>query len=72
MLRASPTEGPRARGVPVPEGRGFARREGFGRASHHDTNDLLGVLDRARLAYDRHFDLTWVLQRLLDLLRDVA
>jgi uncharacterized protein YprB with RNaseH-like and TPR domain len=24
------TEGPRARGVPVPEGRGFARREGFG------------------------------------------
>ena len=28
--RGAGTEGPRARGVPVPPGRGFARREGFG------------------------------------------
>jgi hypothetical protein len=28
--RGAGTEGPRARGVPVPKGRGFARREGFG------------------------------------------
>ena len=27
---AQPTEGPRARGDPVPKGRGIARREGFG------------------------------------------
>src|SRR5437773_8243236 len=36
------------------------------------TKPLLGVLDRARLAYDRHLDLTRVLERFLDLLRDVA
>src|SRR5215213_6447706 len=30
------------------------------------------VVDRSRLANDRHFDLPWVLQALLDLLRDVS
>src|SRR2546421_11584502 len=33
---------------------------------------LFGVLHRARLADDRDLDLTGVLQRVLDLLRDVA
>ncbi len=33
---------------------------------------LAGIVNRARLANDCHFDLAWVLQALLDLLRDVA
>ena len=32
------TEGPRARGVPVPQGRGFARKEGFGAGSSLGSN----------------------------------
>ena len=35
--RGAGTEGPRARGVPVPKGRGFARREGFGAGSSLDS-----------------------------------
>ena len=43
MAAARLTEGPRARGYPVPQGRGIARKEGFGqsgrklreRAVHH-------------------------------------
>ena len=33
VRRGPGTEGPRARGVPVPKGRGFARKEGFGAGS---------------------------------------
>jgi Flp pilus assembly protein TadG len=35
--RGPGTEGPRARGGPVPKGRGFARREGFGAGSALDS-----------------------------------
>ena len=36
-------EGPRARGVPVPKGRGFARREGFGAPAAFVTRALIDV-----------------------------
>jgi len=36
--RGPGTEGPRARGVPVPQGRGFARKEGFGAGSSLGSN----------------------------------
>ncbi len=36
IVRGAGTEGPRARGDPVPTGRGIARREGFGAGAAHD------------------------------------